>query len=109
MVYWFGGCRCYVKKNIENLYIYRSYVWRGPQVCPAFFYLRGKISDKDVYPVFVVICIGLRIAMNSNPTWAVPFYKGPAETALDALQVATLVFSLLTNILSTGVVGAYVW
>lgn len=55
--------------------------------------------------VFVVACIGLRIATSSS----MQLGGNAMVNTLNVLQVGTLVMSLITNVSSTGVFGAYLW
>ena len=56
--------------------------------------------------VFSFFTIAMRIGVNVKLSGA----RGDnLVRALNYVQVGTLIFSTLTNVLSTGIVGAYLW
>ncbi|KIP02299.1 hypothetical protein PHLGIDRAFT_122580 [Phlebiopsis gigantea 11061_1 CR5-6] len=79
-------------------------IWRAWVLCRSEY--RMVLWVCSFFLVLIAIAIIFRLVCNANPQDRIP----PALThALDVSQAGMLLVSTVTNTLSTGIVGVYVW
>ena len=72
----------------------------------SFPFLASEIYERAPFPVGVVATIGVRAYINFDP---LKRDKGHLADTIDVFQMITLISSLITNTLDTGIISLKAW